>query len=90
MLSAIVIKSNGSCLWISNGIYIPNYYELLISVCYPCKEFAEQRKGRVCNYNISFITKSCHLITAEITVIIKILPMQIVYIYMSIACDVSV
>ena len=57
---------------------ISYHNNFLISFHSPCNKFTEQRKRRVCNNNVSFITQGFHLITTKIAVTVKIVPFQIV------------
>ncbi len=65
-------------LFICNGILMPYNHKLLIRFHYPREEFPKQREGRIGYNNIGFISQFANLFATEISVTIKVVPMQVV------------
>ena len=81
-----IVLYQGKNLFVCNCIHIANNNELLFSFNYPCKEFPEKRKRRIRNNYISLIPQLFHFFASEIPVTIKIIPLQIIYIYYAVSC----
>ncbi len=63
---------------VGNGVHVANHRELLLTLHKPCDIFAEQRKGRVSDNDVSLVSKGGHLVATEVSVTVEIVPREVV------------
>ena len=77
-------------LFICYGIDISYDYKLFIGFRYPGKKLTEKRERRIGDDDVGLISQSRNLCATEIPITIKVFPLQVVNIYMTVTCDIAV